>query len=400
MQAWSHPGVPQLFLDAARPQVIDTRTERLLTVGPESGEARLYACGITPYDATHLGHAFTYVQADLLHRAWLTAGLGVHYVQNVTDVDDPLLERAAATGVDWRELADGQVELFRADMAALRVIPPREYRGVVEEIERVIDAVQALIDAGAAYQVDDPAFPDWYFDSSSLVSRPELVALFAERGGDPERAGKRHPLDSLLWRLERAGEPAWDAPFGRGRPGWHIECAAISTGYLGKQFDVQAGGVDLAFPHHPMCAAQAQALTGEPFAKAYFHVGMVALDGEKMSKSKGNLVFVSQLRAVGVDPMAIRLLLLGHQHREDWEYFSADLDDQLARLRRWRAAFARPQAPEAEPVIAAISQAICDDLDSPSALALVDEWASRSGNSSTAAQALATAVDAMLGVHP
>ncbi len=257
----------------------------------------MYVCGITPYDATHLGHANTYVAFDLLNRAWRDAGLDVTYVQNVTDVDDPLLERATETGVEWADLARDQIELFRTDMAALNVIPPDHLIGAVESIDLVTGLIERLrgVD-GAIYPVEDVEHPDLYFARASdgrfgSLSRlgAEAVEIFAERGGDPDRAGKKDPLDCLVWRLERAGEPSWGSPFGPGRPGWHIECTAIALNYLGPEFDVQGGGSDLIFPHHEMCAAEGRVATGQEFAKAYVHSGMVGLDGEKMSKSKGNL---------------------------------------------------------------------------------------------------------------
>jgi L-cysteine:1D-myo-inositol 2-amino-2-deoxy-alpha-D-glucopyranoside ligase len=253
-----------------------------------TGPARLYVCGITPYDATHLGHAATYLAFDLLQRQWLDRGIEVDYVQNVTDIDDPLLERAAATGVEWSELAAGQAERFRADMAALRIVPPREWCGVTESMTDSVELIAMLADA--AYLVED----DLYFDVDgrlgTQLDERTMVSLFAERGGDPDRPGKRHPLDCLLWRAARPGEPSWDSPWGPGRPGWHIECAAIAHARLGPAIDVIGGGSDLAFPHHAMSAAETAAATGQPAARTYLHTGMVAYGGAKMAKSDGNLV--------------------------------------------------------------------------------------------------------------
>lgn len=410
MQAWSRPEVPALPPDAVLPHVFDTATRTLLPVGPESGTARLYVCGITPYDATHLGHANTYVAFDLLHRTWLDAGLRVNYTQNVTDVDDPLLERAAQNGVDWRALAAEQIELFRRDMAALRVLPPDHYVGAVESIGLAVDLVQRLEPTGLVYRVDDPEFPDWYFASTgapgfltlSGVDAAAAGALFGERGGDPERAGKRDPLDCLVWRMARDGEPSWPSALGAGRPGWHIECAAIALRYLGEEFDVQGGGSDLAFPHHEMCAAEATAATGRPFAKAHVHSGMVGYAGEKMSKSKGNLVLVSQLRERGVDPMAIRLLLLAHHYREDWEYTDADLARAEARLASWRGMMNETAALPAGDTVAEVRTALRDDLDAPRALAAIDGWVTSSGSiegdDTDAVTLIQTVVDALLGV--
>ena len=383
----------------------DTLTGRIQPVGPETGVARLYACGITPYDATHLGHAATYVAIDLLHRAWLDAGLEVSYAQNVTDVDDPLLERAAATGVYWVGLAEEQIELFRTDMTALRVLPPAELTGVVESLEEVTNLIGVLRDEQAVYQVPDPDYPDWYFSVTKTTglmtgtgfSMLEAEQIFAERGGDPDRPGKRHRLDCLVWRQAREGEPAWDSWLGRGRPGWHIECTAIALGALGPEFDVQAGGRDLAFPHHPMCAAEARVATGQPFAKVFLHTGMVGLHGEKMSKSLGNLVFVSRLLADGTDPMAIRLVLLANHYHADWEYGPEALAEAVARLAKWRTAVAQPGA-DAAATIAAVRSALRNDLDAPAALAAIDAWADATGEDAAASALVRDAVDALLGV--
>ncbi len=412
MQAWSRPEIAALTPDPRRPLVFDTASGGLATVGPsDASSARLYVCGITPYDATHLGHANTYVAFDLLNRVWRDAGLDVAYTQNVTDVDDPLLERAEATGVDWRELAADQTQLFRTDMEALRVIPPDDYVGAVESIPLVIALLERLMPTGLVYQVDDPEHPDWYFSCSraadfgevSNLDRDSALAIFGERGGDPERPGKRDALDCLVWRLAREGEPRWPSSLGSGRPGWHIECTAIALAHLGETFDVQGGGRDLVFPHHEMCAAEARAVTGRPFSRAYVHAGMVGYDGEKMSKSKGNLVLVSQLRAEGVDPMAIRLALLAHHYRSDWEYTRADLVRATERLAAWRAATNDAAALPSDDTVRAVRDALRDDLDAPAALAAVDAWVAASsaidGDDTDAAGAVVAAVDALLGVR-
>ncbi|WP_420175574.1 cysteine--1-D-myo-inosityl 2-amino-2-deoxy-alpha-D-glucopyranoside ligase [Luteococcus sp. OSA5] len=414
MKAWSAPVVPQFRFETpsapGRLRVHDTARSRLVETGPEQGTARLYVCGITPYDATHLGHANTYVTFDLLNRVWRDLGLEVHYAQNVTDIDDPLLERAQATGQDWTELAEDQTELFRSDMEALRVLPPQDYVGAVESIPEVVALLERMKPTGTIYQVDDPAHPDWYFTTSEApgfgqvggLSEQEMIARFSEMGGDPERPGKRHPLDCLVWRLEREGEPAWDSSLGRGRPGWHIECTAIALDHLGAAFDVQGGGSDLAFPHHEMCAAEATVATGKPFAEVYMHSGMVALDGEKMSKSKGNLELVSRLRRKGHDPMAIRLALLAHHYRSDWEWSGDDMTRAETRLAHWREAVQQGAALDATQVIADARAALRTDLDAPSALGLIDAWAQASvtvGGDDTAAPGLVRDfVDAVLGV--
>ncbi|ETK38069.1 cysteine--1-D-myo-inosityl 2-amino-2-deoxy-alpha-D-glucopyranoside ligase, partial [Microbispora sp. ATCC PTA-5024] len=318
----------------------------------------MYVCGITPYDATHLGHANTYLAFDLAYRVWRDAGHEVHYTQNATDVDDPLLERAQATGTPWQDLAEREIDLFRSDMEALRILPPREYVGVTEVVDQIAELIGRLTERGATYVLDG----DVYFSVSAApkfgavsgYSEETMIELFAERGGDPARPGKRHPLDWLLWRAERPGEPSWPSPFGPGRPGWHVECTAIALRNLGTGFDVSGGGSDLIFPHHEMGACEGHVATGEwPFARAYVHAGMVGLDGAKMSKSKGNLVFVSRLRETA-DPMAVRLALLAHHYRDDWEWTPDQLTEAEARLARWRAAVARPAGPDAAPVLAGV----------------------------------------------
>lgn len=409
MRSWPAPEVPRLtdagLAAAAGPlRLYDTASGGVRPTDP--GEtARMYVCGITPYDATHLGHANTYLAFDLVNRVWRDLGHRVRYIQNATDVDDPLLQRAAQTGEDWRELADREIQLFRDDMTALRVLPPERYVGAVEAIPLVTEMIEKLRAKDAAYLVDgDVYFPiaaDPDFGEVSRLDRAAMAPLFAERGGDPDRSGKRDPLDALLWLARRPGEPGWDSPFGEGRPGWHVECSAISIEYLGMAFDVEGGGSDLAFPHHEMSASHAQVATGErPHARAYVHAGMVGLDGEKMSKSRGNLVFVSRLRQEGVDPMAIRLALLAHHYRSDWEWSKAELSAAEERLARWREAVARPAGPDAAPVAAAVRAALVDDLRTPEALEAIDAWAASPGDDGDAAAPaqIRALADALLGV--
>ncbi|MEO5664515.1 MAG: cysteine--1-D-myo-inosityl 2-amino-2-deoxy-alpha-D-glucopyranoside ligase [Nocardioides sp.] len=378
MRSWSSPEVPDLTLTGPAVRIHDTSSGGLVETRPE-GPARLYVCGITPYDATHMGHAATYLAFDLLNRAWRSAGHDVTYVQNVTDVDDPLLERALKVKVDWVALAERETELFRHDMEALRVLAPDHYIGAVESIPLVIDLITRLQEAGAIYEVESDLYfsvtADAAFGDVSGWSRDEMLRIFGERGGDPDREGKRDPLDCVVWRGKREGEPSWDSPFGPGRPGWHIECTAIALEHLGTAFDVQGGGSDLIFPHHEMCAGEAQvADPGQPFAKAYSHAGMVAYDGEKMSKSKGNLVFVSALRNSDVDPMAIRLVLLRHHYRSDWEWTDDQLWDAVDTVAQWRKALVLGAGAPAAPVVAAVLAALANDLDAPTAVAAIDDW--------------------------
>ncbi|GAA4173012.1 cysteine--1-D-myo-inosityl 2-amino-2-deoxy-alpha-D-glucopyranoside ligase [Gryllotalpicola koreensis] len=377
-QAWPQPELPDVLGRGLAPLVYDSASDALVTAAPAGETATLYVCGITPYDATHLGHANTYVAFDTLQRLWRDAGFAVRYAQNITDVDDPLLERAARDGIDWRDLAATEIDGFRADMAALEVIPPDAYVAVTERIEPTAVAVAELLAQGLAYRVDDDIYFDataaadvspWSLGQESRLAPDEMLPIFAERGGDPDRAGKRDPLDPLLWRARRDGEPWWDSPVGPGRPGWHIECAVIALDELGDTATVLAGGSDLLFPHHEFSAAHASALTGEPAAQLYAHAGMVAYQGEKMSKSLGNLVKVSELRARGADPRGIRLALLSHHYRDDWEWTDASLPDALARLGRWQAA---PIADDGGASLAALREALHRDLDTPAALAVVD----------------------------
>jgi L-cysteine:1D-myo-inositol 2-amino-2-deoxy-alpha-D-glucopyranoside ligase len=309
-------------------------------------------------------------------------------------------------------LAMRETALFREDMEALRIIPPAHYVGAVESIPRIAAHVRDLLDAGAAYTLDDgtgdvyfpiSAAPEFGYESN--LSRDEMLALSAERGGDPERPGKRDPLDPLLWRGARDGEPAWDGgDLGPGRPGWHIECATIALDLLGTSIDVQGGGNDLLYPHHECSAAHAETLTGErPFADHYVHAGMIGLDGDKMSKSKGNLVFVSRLRGDGVDPMAVRLGLMSGHYRADRDWTDDVLKSGEQRLARWRSAASAPAGPSGEGLLAAVREALTDDLDAPAALAVVDAWAeaalSGAGDDTAAPALMATTVDALLGVR-
>ena len=426
MRPWTSPegGAGSLpdGLRAPAVRVFDSSSNELRESTPAGGTARMYVCGITPYDATHMGHAATYVAFDLLNRAWRCAGHDVRYVQNVTDVDDPLLERAAATGEDWEVLAERETELFRTDMEAIRVLPPDAYIGAVESIPLILPMIEQLRAAGSVYPVsveddasasgagDDLYFAvthDPTFGEVSGWTREQMMEVFADRGGDPDRPGKRDPLDCLLWRTQRPGEPAWESPFGTGRPGWHVECSAIARAHLSSDdlgaIDVQGGGSDLVFPHHEMSASESQVADPDHrFARAYVHAGMVGLDGEKMSKSKGNLVLVSTLRQSGLDPMVIRLLLLGHHYRSDWMWDEPDVAAAGDRLDRWRDAAFREAGAPTDAVITEVLARLADDLDAPTALRALDLWAdtTTSGDSSErgAGDRIRLLTDAALGV--
>ncbi|MGW1676178.1 cysteine--1-D-myo-inosityl 2-amino-2-deoxy-alpha-D-glucopyranoside ligase [Saccharopolyspora sp. NPDC002376] len=410
MQPWSSVSVPRVPGTPRPLCLFDTSAGEITPTEPGS-VARMYVCGITPYDATHLGHAATYLAFDLVHRVWLDNGHQVHYVQNVTDIDDPLLERAERDNEDWVVLAMRETALFREDMEALRVVPPADFVGAVESIPEIVEAVGKLLASGAAYRIDDE-HPDVYFRHQSSghfgyesnYDDETMIAFFAERGGDPDRAGKEHPLDALLWQAARDGEPSWESELGPGRPGWHLECSVIALNRLGLGFDVQGGGSDLIFPHHEFSAAHAESLTGEfPFAKHYVHAGMIGLDGEKMSKSKGNLVFVSRLRGDRVDPMAIRLALLDGHYRTDRSWTADALTAGMARLARWRQAVELESAPSAESAVSELRERLSDDLDTQQALRAIDAWAEEAltigGSDVEAPQLIRTAVDALLGVE-
>lgn len=445
MKSWSARPVPDLPGRAPVPAIFDTRTQQVEQL-PRQERASLYVCGITPYDATHMGHAATYVAFDVLHRAWLDADVAVDYVQNVTDVDDPLLERAERDGVDWRDLAADQIELFRTDMTALNVLAPAHYTGATESVEWIVPAVEDLMARGLAYRVNGqngepdgdvyfdvaavgalgadgnapsepqsawatPCGPDdggtgacpgaWELGQISNLTREQMLPLFAERGGDPARPGKRDALDPLLWRVERVGEPSWDgASLGRGRPGWHIECSLISLQYLPAPFTVQGGGSDLVFPHHEMGAGHSWSISGHPMARSFMHTGMVGLDGEKMSKSLGNLVLVSKLRAQGEDPNAIRLAIMAQHYRRDWFWTDELLDSARKRLALWRQAADLAQDGSFESALESVRVALAQDLDTPAALAAVDQWAQAAiagapGSGDSLARA---AIEARLGI--
>jgi L-cysteine:1D-myo-inositol 2-amino-2-deoxy-alpha-D-glucopyranoside ligase len=431
MESWADAAVPDLPGQAPETMIWDTASGAL-AVAANGRPATIYACGITPYDATHMGHAATYVAWDLLIRAWRDVGHDVTYVQNVTDVDDPLLERADRDGEDWWALAAREIERYRSDMTALRVLPPARLIGAVEALPLIEDFNRALAGHGALYDLEGDIYfaratdPD--FGSVSRLDPETMAKLSAERGGDPARPGKKDPLDPMVWLTARPGEPSWASDFGPGRPGWHVECAAIATQYLGVSFDVQAGGSDLVYPHHEMSASHARVafgggrvalgrdggrdtavpVGGSPvFARRYAHAGMVRLDGEKMSKSLGNLVFVSRLLAAGTDPMAIRLAILAHHYRADWDWTDAGLAAAAARLVRWREAAALADAegaPAGEGVLCAMRERMADDLDAPGALSAVDDWAAAAVAGGRRAergrgQLVRAAVDALLGVH-
>ena len=411
MRSWSEVAIPSIdsSLKFHALQLTNSASCKKELVPPKP-LYRMYVCGITPYDATHLGHAATYLTFDLINRYLRASGSEVRYVQNITDIDDPLLERAKRDGVDWTELAHKQIELFRGDMVNLRVIPPADYIGAVEAIPLVTIAIEELVLKESIYTVDNDLYfkvhEDRNFGLRSHLPKEEMLRIFSERGGDPDRVGKSDPLDCLVWMSQRPNEPGWPSPFGVGRPGWHIECTAIAIRYLEPSpddeslIDIQGGGSDLIFPHHEMCASQAQVLSGKPLANTYVHAGMIGLDGEKMSKSKGNLVFVSKLVADSRDPMAIRWALMKNHYRTD-RMWTDDLlvisEKEIAAL---RSALSQINVAPTKELIEQIVNFLSDDLDTVSVIGAINEWVhvTVSGDTGGDAASLAKALDTLIGI--
>ena len=411
MKSWGTVAIPTLASDVkVLPLYLTNSRSSLKELVSKKPSYRMYVCGITPYDATHLGHAATYLTFDLINRYLRAQGSEVNYVQNITDIDDPLLERAKRDGVDWGDLAQSQIKLFTNDMFNLRVIPPAHYIGAVEAIPLVVKAVEELDKRGSIY----PIASDYYFANSvesgfgelSRLSQSEMEKIFSERGGDPTLAGKIHTLDCLVWMSQREGEPGWPSSFGVGRPGWHIECTAIALEYLQLEhqeetlIDIQGGGSDLIFPHHEMCRSQARILTGKELAANYVHAGMIGLDGEKMSKSKGNLVLVSTLVANGVDPMAIRFALMAHHYRNDQMWSTEVLERGQSSLGRLRKALSMDTVAESSGLVQRIIAGLADDLDTPTVITEIEKWVENTleGGSGGDANSVRVSLDSLLGL--
>ncbi|MEY4061919.1 MAG: hypothetical protein RL602_550 [Actinomycetota bacterium] len=412
MNSWSEVSIPPLAAKRNFPQLFLSDTASRVKKGVEyKATYRMYVCGITPYDATHLGHAATYLTFDLINRYLRATGSEVKYVQNITDIDDPLLERAVRDGLDWQDLAHQQIDLFRSDMEHLRVIPPAHYIGAVEAIPLVVQAIDDLSSESSIYSVDTDKYfsvhSDSRFGSRSHLSQEEMLSIFSERGGDPSRAGKKDPLDCLVWMSQRPNEPGWESTFGVGRPGWHIECTAIALKYLDPSdldetlIDIQGGGSDLIFPHHEMCAAQAHVLTGKELASSYVHTGMIGLDGEKMSKSRGNLVFVSKLIAAGKDPMAIRWALMSDHYRSDRMWSDSLLKTAEEQLHQLRIAISAQNCAPTDEVISSLIAALSDDLDTPQVIAILKKWSADTlaGGTGGSTADLRFALDGLLGLN-
>jgi len=314
-------------------KLFNTLSQALEVFTPIENRVRIYVCGITPYDTTHLGHAFTYVSFDTLNRYLEYKGYAINYVQNVTDIDDDILRKSRELGMEWDELAKREIERFLGDMDALNVRRPTLYAKATLEIPFIIELVLTLLDKGLAYERQgyvyysvkkDPDF-DAMAQAIGLNNYQSMLATANERGNYPDDPRKDDPLDFVLWQAQATGEPAWNSPWGPGRPGWHIECSSMAMHFLGEQIDIHGGGADLAFPHHTCEIAQSEHVTGKkPFSRFWMHTGMVYQNGQKMSKSLGNLTFVSDLlKEYNAD--TLRLLLQSHHYRYQWECFPDEL---------------------------------------------------------------------------
>jgi len=383
-------------------RLYDTARREIVPFEPPH-TVRMYVCGITPYDSTHLGHAAQFLTYDLLIRRLEELGHEVRMVRNITDVDDSILPKARELGVPYLELAAAETARFRSDMAALEMRPPVAEPRATEAVPQIIDCVGRLLDKGNAYisggsvYFDVSTFPD--FGKLSHYPEDRMIKLARSRGGNPDDPHRRAPLDFVLWQPSLTDEPAWRAPFGAGRPGWHIECSCMALHEHGPTIDLHGGGTDLIFPHHECEIAQSESLTGQPLSRHWMHSAMVNYEGEKMSKSLGNLVFVSDLLKVA-DPRAIRLALIRHHYRSGFEWYDTDLDEAVALLHRLLAAASKPDGPDPTSFADRVRDAIDSDLDAPRALEALDDLASAilSGGSDTRAPEVLRDLGMLLGV--
>ena len=333
MKSWSSNSVSHSYSKYSNETLImfDSKFQKMNAIGRDNKSIQIYVCGITPYDSAHLGHAFTYLTFDFVIRALNFIGRQTNYVQNITDIDDPLFERARQSGAKWQTIVESQLDIYRSDMLALNILPPNHFVGVMENMELIISRIGETISKDLSYQIGT----EWYFKTdprklSKLVDsipKNELLLLAKERGCDTDRQGKVNALDPIIWKASKDDEPNWKEDFGTGRPGWHIQCISLANKYAELPLDIQGGGKDLIFPHHSMSEEQNSALGFGELALNFCHVGMVSYQGSKMSKSKGNLVFVHQLIEEGISPMVIRLALMQHHWRSDWEYERELIDD-------------------------------------------------------------------------
>jgi L-cysteine:1D-myo-inositol 2-amino-2-deoxy-alpha-D-glucopyranoside ligase len=335
----------------------------------------MYSCGITPYDAAHLGHAFVYLTFDVLQRRLRDAGHATKCVRNVTDVDDDILRKARELGVNYLDLAAQEMAKFERDMQLINLLPVFSEPRATGAIPEILTLIGATFDQGLAYEVDGwvyfevSKFPR--FGQVSHETRDAMIELAATHGGRPEDPRKRDPLDFVLWQPSLEDEPAWESRWGAGRPGWHVECSALALRDLGETLDVHGGGRDLAFPHHECEAAQSETVTGRPFVRHWLHVGLVGFEGTKMSKSLGNLVFVDEL-AERAEPAAVRLALLNQHYRRDWEWREELLSLAQSRLATWRSTLTTGRAGS---VLDDVRAALDNDLDTPGALRAIDDAA-------------------------
>ena len=405
MNSWPKAFVPSLINHDFPPLNIRDSSAGLIQF-KKSEDFWMYVCGITPYDATHLGNAATYLAFDLIYRYQFLSGKNIKFVENITDIDDPLLERANRDKVDWSALAHSQINLFKSDMSALRVIPPEHFIKVTESLTIIEEFIKRLAKNGYLYEIEK----DYYFAVEQFLNDlpmpvDEAVKVFSERGGDPHRVGKKHPLDPLVWSAHVGNEPGWESSFGFGRPGWHVECTAIACHYLDENeknpiVSLQGGGSDLIFPHHFMSAQIIQAAYGRKFSESFVHAAMISLDGEKMSKSKGNLIFVSKLLESGIDPMILRWALLRGHFQQDRAWSNELLEISTKEVELVRSALAQSEVADTNNVINSLIQDISNNLDTPSALDRLTKWANLSQSNPTVNQSglMARAVDSLLGL--
>ena len=405
MNPWPKPHIAPLS-GLSFPNLKLMNSKKVMTTIEPATPFKIYVCGITPYDATHLGHAATYVAFDLINRYQHLAGNRLDFVENITDIDDPLLVRAKRDSIDWKVLAENQIDLFLTDMTALRVIPPSNLVTVTSSMKIIEDFITLLDQRGFLYQIEnDHYFSVERFLEDMPLSIDEAIRIFSERGGDPERAGKRHPLDPVVWMAHQGDDPSWESKFGLGRPGWHVECTAIAVHYLDSAnadpiIQIQGGGSDLIFPHHYMSEQIVRAAYGRGFANNYVHSAMIHLDGEKMSKSKGNLVFVSKLLSQGIDPMVIRWALLSGHYQQDRSWSDELLQKSISEVSLLRSALAQSEVAETKELIQSIISDLANNLDTPAALNRLIAWAKSSQSSPKVNESglVSRGIDSLLGL--
>jgi len=384
-------------------RIYNTLSRQIETFKPQEKPISVYVCGITPYDATHLGHAFTYTALDIIVRYLVFRGHDVQYVQNVTDVDDDILRKADEVGENWGELGDRWTARFIRDMIALNVRPPDRFPRATDVIPQIIDVVQRLLDAGLAYEAGGSVYfhiDAWpAYGKLSRLSREEMLPIANERGNDPDDPHKQAPIDFVLWQAQAPGEPAWESPWGPGRPGWHIECSTMALHFLGSPIDIHSGGADLTFPHHESEIAQAEGSTGEaPFVRYWVHTAMVRHEDEKMSKSLGNLIMVNDLLETWTAD-TLRLYLASHHYRDAWSHNRGELEQAEQRSQRLNAAVSAngggAEALDAAPWRAAFVSAMDDDLNTPMALQHLEGLADAILRGADEERSVASAQDAL-----